>query len=88
MAQRVDRRFAGLVGQTFQSVNHYGFAQELFPQCEMRPNSVLVPEVYLVVGRRIQNRKWTGVPARAARVGWWMRPGRTCDKQHLHFMDR
>jgi hypothetical protein len=22
-----------------------------------------------------QNRERTGVPARAARVGWWMRPG-------------
>jgi len=24
--------------------------------------------------RRYQNRERTGVPARAARVGWWMRP--------------
>jgi hypothetical protein len=23
---------------------------------------------------KLQNRKRTGVPARAARVGWWMRP--------------
>ena len=29
----------------------------------------------LIVGRQIQNRERTGVPARAARVGWWMRPG-------------
>ena len=25
---------------------------------------------------RYQNRKRTGVPNRAARLGWWMRPGR------------
>ena len=43
---------------------------------------------YLVVGREIQNRERlaTGVPARAARMGWWMRPGlRSLDP--LRFVD-
>jgi len=27
----------------------------------------------------VQNRERTGDPARAARVGWWMRPGQALD---------
>src|SRR5216684_9131899 len=30
----------------------------------------------IVALRSLQNRERTGVPARAPRVGWWMRPGR------------
>src|SRR5712692_7807422 len=53
----------------------------------------------IVALRALQNRERTGVPARAARVGWWMRPGHKlnlsgafgqarCDCSSPNFKDR
>jgi hypothetical protein len=35
---------------------------------------IITPGLCRRVDRQLQNRERTGVPARAARVGWWMRP--------------
>ena len=58
-------------------------AQKLFPQFEMRLDSVVAPELYLVVGRRIQNQEWVeavsklAFPAPKARnvKAWAIGPG-------------
>jgi hypothetical protein len=49
-----ERVYAGDRRSTGQALS---FAQKLFPRCEMRLDSVVVRELYLVVGRRIQNRE-------------------------------
>jgi hypothetical protein len=38
-------------------IMHFELCTKTIPACEMRPDSIVVPQLYLVVGRRIQNRE-------------------------------